>query len=103
MALYVPGRYFDGLLAQSGAIMVWPDGRPLAGRLELDVRPLPGMRLALRLDGRRVRAGHVSLAVCSPGRWTIPFDADPQLIVAGRTVTGRMSVPRYVPDPDACS
>jgi hypothetical protein len=102
LALYVPGRYFDGYLGRSGAITLWPAGRRLAGWLELDVQPLAGAKLALRLGDRVVHGGHVRFAVCSSKRWALPFQAPAQQLVEGRPVSGRMSLPRYVADAAAC-
>jgi hypothetical protein len=101
LALYVPGRSFDGYLAPSGSITLW---RPrVAGWLELDVRALPGTTLALHLGDRVARGGRVRIPVCGRNRWTLPFSAKAQQLVGGRPVAGWMSEPRYVTDARACS
>ena len=102
LALYVPGRYFDGYLSGMGAIMLWPESRRLAGWLDLDLRAVPGTRLELKLRGLRVRAGHVRLPVCSTGRWSASFTGAPRKFLGGRPVSAWMSVPRYVADASAC-
>jgi len=102
LALYVPGRYYDGYLSGMGAILFWPEGRRLAGWLDLDVRAVPGTRLELKLGDRRVEAGHVRLPVCSNGRWSASFTAAPRKILGGRPVSAWISVPRYVADATAC-
>jgi hypothetical protein len=102
LAVYAPGRYFDGYVSGLGAIMLWPEKRQLAGWLELDLRALPGKTFALMLRGRSVRAGHLRMPVCSTGRWTAPFSSNPQQVLGGRSVAGWMSVPRFVADPSAC-
>ncbi|MFN2628884.1 MAG: hypothetical protein ABR569_09655 [Gaiellaceae bacterium] len=102
VALYAPGRYFDGYLGGAGAILIWPQGETLAGWLELHVSALPGNQLELKLGARRVAAGRVRVRVCSVGRWSVSFNARTQKILGGRPVSGRASVPRFVPDPRAC-
>jgi hypothetical protein len=100
LAVYAPGRYFDGYVAPRGSITLWR--ARLAGWLELDVRALARTTLDLRLGQRTVQGGHVRIAVCGRGRWTLPFSARVQQVVGGRPVAGWMSAPRYVADASAC-
>ncbi len=102
LAMYVPGRTFDGYIGDSGAIVLWPTTRGLAGWLDLDVAALPGTTLDLRLGDRVVHGGHVRLRVCSAGRWSIPFASGAQQVVGRRLVAGHMSKPVFRADPSAC-
>jgi hypothetical protein len=103
LSLYVPGRSFDGYLAATGAIVLWPEGRRLAGWLDFDLWALPGKSLSLKLGDRTSGPGHVRIAVCSTGQASVPFRSVAQLLVGGRPVAGRMSQPRFTSDPTACA
>lgn len=116
LALYMPGRYFDGWLSLAGSVTVWPDrvGEGLAGRLELELRsPRSADPVAItfqRPGGGTVsiplRAGErrrVSLPVCSKsGPWRIDFDVPFTGTVGHRLVSVQSTKPQYVPGAGAC-
>lgn len=110
LALYMPGRYFDGWLSLAGSVTVWPErlGEGLAGRLELELRsPRSADPLAIvfaRPGGGTVsfplRAGErrrVSLPVCSRGPWKVDFDVPFTGTVGHRLVSVQATRPRFIP------
>jgi hypothetical protein len=109
LALYMPGRYFDGWLSLGGSVTVWPDrvSEALAGSLELEIRSprsadpvaiafeLPGggtVSFPLRAGERR----HVSLPVCSRGPWKVDFDVPFTGTVGHRLVSVQTTQPRFI-------
>lgn len=110
LLLEMPGRYYDGRLAASGAVRIWPS-RPeglLEGRLELRLslpsdaqqeRVQVGSTSVVVRPGRTVR---VSLPVCSVGPWTTGFQTQAQGIERSRRVGPLASAPRFVADVRAC-
>jgi hypothetical protein len=115
LALYVPGRYWDGWLALNGSIRVWPEpGEPLAGRLTLVFEspsdaPAAKVQLALPGSARRVISlpsgsrRPVTLSVCSTASWRADFAAPFTGTVGDRLVSVHATEPRYLPDPSACA
>lgn len=114
LALYFPGRYWDGWLAPRGEIRLWPEpgaGR-LAGRLTFTLqapREAGAAVVALHLaDGTkeiRVDPGSersVDLTVCSAGEWRAPYEATFTGTVGDRIVSVQASEPVFTPDPAAC-
>jgi hypothetical protein len=94
-----------------GSIRVWR-GR-FAGWIEVAVAEPAGQPRAvvsLRHGGRRATVhvapgtvGVVRLAACGPGPWRGGFTASPAQAAADTWLSPRLSVPRYVADPGACS
>lgn len=115
LALYMPGRYFDGWLSLDGAVRLWPEraGAPLAGRLDFELSLPPGGEpVLLRLDyqgrGRSfpVRPGEstaVSVLVCSRGPWTADFSAPFTGSIGTRFVSVRSTEPAFHADARACN
>lgn len=116
LALYMPGRYFDGWLSLAGSVTVWPErlGEGLAGRLELELRsPRSADPVAIafqRPGGGTVsfplRAGErrrVSLPVCSQiGPWKVDFDVPFTGTVGHRLVSVQATRPRFLANPSVC-
>lgn len=116
LALYMPGRYFDGWLSLAGRVTVWPErlGGDLAGRLELELRsPRTADPVAITFErpgGGTVsfplRAGErrrVSLPLCSQsGPWKVEFSVPFTGTVGHRLVSVQATTPRYVPAPGIC-
>jgi hypothetical protein len=115
LALYVPGRYFDGWLALEANMRLWPAevGGRLAGRLgfslylpadadPVDVRlRYPGGQrtVSVRPGGRST----VSLPVCSTGPWSARFSAPFTGSIGQRFVSVRSTEPVFRADPRACN
>jgi hypothetical protein len=114
LALYVPGRYFDGWLALEGNFRLWPatpDGG-LAGRLSFSLSlPSSADPVVVRLrypSGRQVvsvRPGTptpVTLSACSQGPWQANFSAPFTGSIGPRFVSVRSTEPVFRADPTAC-
>ena len=110
-------RALRGRLARAGR----PDrglartaGRPVAGRLRLDLSAPDAVRemtFSFSSAGRRtveavVPGGttrEVVLTVCSSAPWRGRFEADQAGFVGSRMVSGRSSAPVFTPDARACA
>lgn len=115
LALYASGRGSDGWLAPTGSITLWPTaGGTLAGRLSMTLKapperaaPIVGVKAPgareLRLRLAPGAPTKLSVSVCSSGPWSLSFAADRYLLVDGRFVSVRATVPRFVSDPGACA
>jgi hypothetical protein len=115
LALYVPGRYFDGWLALEANVRLWPAevGGRLAGRLGFSLYlPETADPVEVRLSypgGERditVRPGTtsvVSLPVCSAGPWSAHFSGPFTGSIGPRFVSVRSTAPVFRADPAACS
>ena len=114
LALYMPGRFFDGWLGLGGSITVWPErGNRVSGWVELELRsphtadPLnvafssaPGT-IAYVLDPGERRL--LRLRACSTsGPWETAFAAPYTGSVGHRLASVQATKPRFVPDPRAC-
>jgi hypothetical protein len=116
LALYAPGRYHDGWLADAGGIYVWPRvaGGRLAGRLSIELTDPPETGRAITLTFRlpkgeriavRVAPGaprHVRIPVCATGSWYATYKSDVRGIVGLRAVSVRASAPVFTPGESAC-
>ena len=114
LALYMPGRYFDGWLDLGGSIRLWPAerGTPLQGELSFTLSLPPDADPALmnltHPGGRRVvavRPGEgtdVTLAVCSAGPWRARFAGPLTGNIGSRFVSVRSTEPVFRADPKAC-
>lgn len=115
LALYMPGRFHDGLLAPRSEILAWPAraGRGIAGWVTFRVtaatqaRPLRiTIQHATRTWHVRIAPGHtasVRLPACSSGPWLADLNAPPAAQNLFRFSSGRATVPRIVPDAAACA
>jgi hypothetical protein len=114
LALYVPGRYFDGWLALEATTRLWPAevGGRLAGRLGFSLS-LPGgadpVQVHLRYAGGQrtvsVKPGAsaaVSLPVCGTGPWSAHFSGPFTGSIGPRFVSVRSTEPVFRTDPSAC-
>ncbi len=109
LALYMPGRYYDGWLSLTGTLTLWPEQ---SGRVELDLTLPPGGDAVLvRFDHPggtstvSVRPGQetsVTLPVCSTGRWTAEFSAPFTGSIGARFVSVRSTEPVFRAEPGAC-
>lgn len=114
LALYAPGRYFDGWLALEGSFRVWPTtpSGSVAGRLSFSLslpRSADPVVVRLRHPGGRqvvsVRPGEptsVTLSACSPGPWQVRFAAPFTGSIGPRFVSVRSTEPVFRPDAGAC-
>ena len=115
LALYVPGRYFDGWLALEATMRLWPaevDGR-LAGRLDFSLALPAGadpVQVRLRYAGGQrtiwVKPGAgspVSLPVCSSGPWSAHFSGPFTGSIGPRFVSVRSTEPVFRADATTCS
>jgi hypothetical protein len=115
LSLYAIGRYYDGWLANSGAIYVWPevgDGS-LSGWLSMRLTAPPAagaVKLTFGLPGGRlttvrVQPGasqRVNIAVCATGSWYATYRSNVRGLVGIRTVSVRATPPLFTPSPAAC-
>jgi len=115
LALYATGRYYDGWLADRGAVFLWPDraGGRVAGYVELRLTSpgfigrakvtfsVPGgkrIRVALRPDSpQRVR-----IPVCSSGRTRVGYFAGVRAFMPPRFISVKSTAPVFRPDRSAC-
>jgi hypothetical protein len=109
LASVMNNRLSDGRVLRSGGIEVWGGTRRLAGWIELRVHApasLGEAHLDLVRTGVDVPAGGtrvVRVAACGRGPWTGGFVASPVLVRGHEWRSPIVSLPRYVPDPRACS
>jgi hypothetical protein len=110
LALYMPGRYYDGWLSPNGALSLWPE-RPGVVELGLTLPP-GGDPVLVRFDHPAgsstvsVRPGErtsVSLPVCSTRDWTAEFSAPFTGSIGTRFVSVRSTEPVFRAYPAACS
>jgi hypothetical protein len=114
LAIYVPGRYFDGWLALDSSIRLWPEHREgdIAGRVSFALSlPPSGDPVLVRVrypGGQRhmtVRPGEstpVSLTACSAGPWSATVSGPFTGSIGMRFVSVRSSEPVFRADPTAC-
>jgi len=115
LSLYAAGRYFDGWLAASGAIALWPEaaGRPVSGWLSMRITTPASWQpqtITFRLpSGRSISvhlrpgaAGFVRIPACSRGRWSATFRSKRFWLSGVRPVSAKASVPVFTPDRGAC-
>jgi hypothetical protein len=114
LALYFPGRHWDGWLAPRGEIRLWPEpgAGPLAGRLTFTLsapREAGAAVVAFHLaDGTkefRVAPGTerpVDLTLCSTGEWRASYEATFTGTIGDRLVSVQASEPVFRNDPAAC-
>jgi hypothetical protein len=115
LSLYAIGRYYDGWLADAGAVYLWPQtvGGRLSGWLTMQLngpRQAGNVTLTFRLPGGerstvRVRAGssqRLNLQVCGAGAWYATFRSDVHGLIGLRAVSVRASAPVFRPSASAC-
>jgi hypothetical protein len=115
LELYAIGRYYDGWLADVGAVYLWPAtaGAKLSGWLtmRLTAPDGPGVTLRFELPGGkktslRVPPGatrRLNVAVCSNNHdWYGTFNSDSSAFVGLRRVSVQATAPTFTPDPSAC-
>src|SRR5581483_4701452 len=99
LALLELGRYFDGWLANSGRITVWPVRAHLAGTIAFDLRLPVGQQATRVTFGRSsylVRPGRttpVRLRVTGTGPVTISFRSDVNRVLSQFRVGSVLSTP----------
>ena len=115
LSLYAAGRYYDGWLAGSGEIRLWPEkpGERLSGWLSMRLtapRDSDATTLTFRPPGTtptlvRLRPGttrRVKLAVCGAGVAEINYRASAYRLVGLRIVSVKSTEPVFTPNPSAC-
>jgi hypothetical protein len=115
LALYAPGRYADGWLAQEGSFRLWPETGPagLEGHLAFRLTGAgDGKAVSIRFDlpdgsARTVgipagAARDVTFRVCAAGPWRVDFSGPIVGVVDDRFVSVRASEPVFRPDASAC-
>jgi hypothetical protein len=118
LGMLAVGRYEDGWLRSSGAVVVWPaaGAAGVYGRLEIPVRaPGPGTTTTLRIakpgathplsyTATYSRTRTIAIELCASGPVVIPFTAAPlRGLGDGRGVAAWTGKPRFVPSTAACS
>ena len=115
LSLLFNGRYFDGWLAPTGGVTLWPrpGQRRVAGTLVLELEA-PATesisRLRLRLPAGALdvnvaprAATTVRLPVCAAGPWSATFAAPVTGYVGSRRVSLRSDAFRFVPGAEGCA
>jgi len=115
LELYAIGRYYDGWLADAGAVYLWPatKGAKLSGWLTMRLTAPngPGVTLRFELPGGKKTSlrfppgatRHLKVAVCSNNHdWYATFNSSGAAFVGLRTVSVRATAPTFTPDPSAC-
>jgi hypothetical protein len=114
LALYVPGRYFDGWLALDSSIRLWPERTEggIAGHVSFALSLPPSADPVLVRVGYpggqqhvTVRPGErtpVSLTACSAGPWSTHVSAPFTGSIGPRFVSVRSTEPVFRADPTAC-
>jgi hypothetical protein len=116
VSLYGIGRYYDGWLADFGAVYLWPSsvGGRLAGEVVFRVRApaLQGRTMTLRFENparrvttMRLRGGErrtIRVPVCAGEPAYITFRSDARLLAQLRSVSVHSSAPVFVPDEGVC-
>ncbi len=115
LALYAPGRYYDGWLAAAGAIHLWPAtaGGPVSGWLSLKVaaaHSLGPSKLTFVLPGGRRVTVHlqpgspksVRLAVCASRLTRVGFRTNRPGFVGLRAVSVKATAPIFTSSARAC-
>lgn len=109
LALQMLGRGADGHLGDRGVLFVWPEstGKPVSGWLELSLHPTESDAASVRITREGVFHRTVSVAgraptqlrvrACASGPWIAGFS------VRSTGAPPSASVPRFVPDPQACN
>jgi hypothetical protein len=115
LELYAVGRYYDGWLADAGAVYLWPatTGEKLSGWLSMRLTAPNGPRVTLRfeLPGGKKTSLHLppgatrrlNVAVCGNNRdWYATFNSSTAVFVGLRRVSVQATAPTFTPDPSAC-
>ncbi len=116
LQLYALGRYWDGWLANAGAIFVWPEarGRRVAGWLTIHLRAVPEvgtvqLTFQYRRDRRlvlRLRPGEprqVRVPVCAARDAHVTYRSAARVLVGLRPISVKASAPVFTPDSSACA
>ena len=106
-------RLPDGRVLSAGAIRVWQAAPGFAGWIEVAVAEpagQPNAVVSLQQGNTKAtvtvapgKTGVVRLPACGAGPWRGAFTASPAQALAGSWLSPRLSTPRYVADPSACS
>jgi cell shape-determining protein MreD len=117
LTLYAIGRYFDGWLADLGAVYIWPKakGAKISGWLSLRLsapREAGTVSLRLQLPGGKRTTVHVhqgarqrlNIAVCGDGSryWYMTFHSSAYGWDDSRRVSVKATAPVFTPSPSAC-
>ena len=117
LQLYAIGRYYDGWLADAGAIYAWPaaTGRPLSGWLSMRLTAprefSKAARITFRLPGGKrtsltIRPGatrRLHVAICGDGNnWYATYKSSVHGLVGLRSVSVKATEPVFTPSASAC-
>ncbi len=116
LKLYALGRYWDGWLARSGAVFLWPDapGGRVSGWLtmRLVASPVVGpvtLTFQYRRDAHltvRVRPGSprtVRIPVCASRNAHVAYRSKVRVLIGLRAVSVKASAPQFTPSRSACT
>jgi hypothetical protein len=116
LTLYAVGRYYDGWLAGSGSIRLWPAsaGGRLRGWLSMRLtapQDADAGTITLRLPGGRSRSVHltagsrrqVKVPVCGTGSWRATYRSSSHRLVGLRLVSVKATAPVFTPEASACA
>ena len=116
LQLYAIGRYYDGWLADVGAIYVWPaaKAKPVSGWLSMRLTAptdAPTARITIQLPGGKrtvlvVQPGatqRLHVAVCGAGDdWYMTYKSSIHALLGLRAVSVQASEPVFTPSAAAC-
>jgi hypothetical protein len=115
LELYAIGRYYDGWLADVGAVYLWPGakGAKLSGWLSMQLTAPrgPGVTLRFQLPGGkktslRLEPGvtrRLNIAVCGNHDWYGTFNSSGSAFVGLRRVSVQATAPMFTPSQSACA
>ena len=115
LQLYAPGRYWDGWLAKSGVVFVWPEsrGRAVAGWLSMRLaadRRVGSVKITFQyrrdkritLDVRPGAPRRVRVPVCAARDAHVAYRSTARTLVGMRPVSVKTTAPVFTPSPSAC-
>ena len=116
LQLYALGHYYDGWLADAGAIYVWPavKGKPVSGWLSMRLTAptdAPTVKITFQLPGGErtavvIKPGatrRLHVAVCGDGNdWYATYKSNVHALLGLRSVSVKATEPVFTPSATAC-
>jgi hypothetical protein len=108
LAAVVDNRIADGRIVGHGTVAVWGGSAHLAGWVVMRAFAPPALgRAHVHLGAASVsvpsgKIGTIRVRACGEGPWRGALSAQPEGPIDGVWTSVVVSVPRYVPDPNAC-